>query len=205
VIEQLRANPPMPRGPGGGPGGGMPAGAGGMTPAMAGAFVGGPDGGGATALKLAPAPEPLQLPPMPASFAEVAKMFSERREGILAVALRNHVSLVRFEPGRIEFRPHSSAPNDLAQKVGRLLGEWTGRRWVVTVNTTDPAEPTLAEQDIIAENKRRQDAANHPLVQAIMAAFPGASIEVVRDIAADEPEEGELAFDAEQTPGEEEA
>ncbi|MGE5475470.1 MAG: DNA polymerase III subunit gamma/tau [Bacteroidales bacterium] len=206
VIEQLRNNPPAPRGPGGGPGGGgASAPAGGMVPAMSGGFVGGPDGGGATALKLAPAPAPLQLPPMPASFAEVAKLFSDKREGILAVALRTQVSLVRFEPGRIEFRPHASASHDLAQKVGRLLGEWTGRRWTVTVNTTDPAEPTLAEQDIIAENKRRQDAANHPLVQAIMAAFPDASIEVVRDIAPEEPEEGELAFDPEQTPGEEEA
>ncbi|HLO75215.1 MAG TPA: DNA polymerase III subunit gamma/tau [Magnetospirillum sp.] len=207
LIEQLRANPPAPRGPGGGGGGGAPApmGGGAMNPAVSGGFVGGPGGGGATALKLAPAPEPLQLPPMPASFAEVAKLFSDKREGILAVALRNQVSLVRFEAGRIEFRPHSSAPHDLAQKLGRLLGEWTGRRWTVTVNTTDPAEPTLAEQDIIAENKRRQDAANHPLVQAIMAAFPGASIEVVRDIAPEDPEEGELAFDPEQTPGEEEA
>ncbi|MCR6629693.1 MAG: DNA polymerase III subunit gamma/tau [Magnetospirillum sp.] len=216
LIEQLRANPPAPRGPGGG---GMPAGApGGMVPAMAGGFAsdpgGGPDGGGpsmhagaagATALKLAPAPDPVPLPPMPASFAEVAKLFSDKREGILAVALRNQVSLVRFEAGRIEFRPHASAPHDLAQKLGRLLGEWTGRRWTVTVNTTDPAEPTLAEQDIIAENKRRQDAANHPLVQAVMAAFPDASIEVVRDVAPEEPEEGELAFDADMTPGEEEA
>ncbi|MGE5516475.1 MAG: DNA polymerase III subunit gamma/tau [Bacteroidota bacterium] len=215
VIEQLRNNPPAPRGPSGGPGGGAPAPmGGGMAPAMSGAVVGSPDGGGATmhagaigatALKLAPAPEPLQLPPMPASFAEVAKLVSDKREGILAVALRNQVSLVRFEPGRIEYRPHKSAPHDLAQKLGRLLGEWTGRRWTVTVNTTDPAEPTLAEQEIIAENKRRQDAANHPLVQAIMAAFPNASIEVVRDIAAEEPEEGELAFDADQTPGDEEA
>jgi len=86
-----------------------------------------------------------------------------------------------------------------------LLGEWTGRRWIVTVNTTDPAEPTLAEQEIIAENKRRQDAANHPLVQAVMATFPGATIEVVRDMAAEEPEEGDLAFDADMNPGEEEA
>ncbi len=213
VIEQLRTNPPGPRGPGGG--GGAPAPGGATSPAYAGGFVGGPEGGGPqarlgaggamAALQLAPAPEPVQLPPMPASFAEVAKLFSDRREGILAVALRTQINLIRFEPGRIEFRPHASAPHDLAQKVGRLLGEWTGRRWTVTVNTTDPAEPTLAEQDIIAENKRRQDAANHPLVQAIMAAFPDASIEVVRDIAAEEPEEGELAFDPELTPGEEEA
>jgi len=206
VIEQLRNNPPAPRGPGGG-GGGMPGGApgGGMTLAQSPGFVGGPDGGGATALKLAPAPEPVQLPPMPASFAEVAKLFSDKREGVLAANLRNQVGLVRFEPGRIELRPHALAPSDLAQKMSRLLGEWTGRRWTVTVNTLDPAEPTLAEQDLIAENKRRLDAANHPLVQAIMAAFPGASIEVVRDMAPEEPEEGELAFDPEQTPGEEEA
>ena len=207
VIEQLRNNPPAPRGPGGGGGGGMPGGApaGGVTMAHAPGFVGGPDGGGATALKLAPAPEPVQLPPMPASFAEVAKLFSDKREGVLAANLRNQVGLVRFEPGRIELRPHALAPSDLAQKMSRLLGEWTGRRWTVTVNTLDPAEPTLAEQDLIAENKRRLDAANHPLVQAIMAAFPGASIEVVRDMAPEEPEEGDLAFDPEQTPGEEEA
>lgn len=207
VIEQLRNNPPAPRGPGGGGGGGMPGGApaGGMTLAQSPGFVGGPDNGGATALKLAPAPEPVQLPPMPASFAEVAKLFSDKREGVLAANLRNQVGLVRFEPGRIELRPHALAPSDLAQKMSRLLGEWTGRRWTVTVNTLDPAEPTLAEQDLIAENKRRLDAANHPLVQAIMAAFPGASIEVVRDMAPEEPEEGDLAFDPEQTPGEEEA
>lgn len=206
VIEQLRNNPPAPRGPGGG-GGGMPGGApgGGMTLAQSPGFVGGPDTGGATALKLAPAPEPVQLPPMPASFVEVAKLFSDKREGVLAANLRNQVGLVRFEPGRIELRPHALAPSDLAQKMSRLLGEWTGRRWTVTVNTLDPAEPTLAEQDLIAENKRRLDAANHPLVQAIMAAFPGASIEVVRDMAPEEPEEGDLAFDPEQTPGEEEA
>lgn len=212
VIERLRNNPPAPapRGPGGGgtPMGGM------APPAQASGFVGGPDGGGATmraatagaaALQLAPAPAPLQLPPMPAGFAEVAKLFSDKREGILAVALRTQCNLVRFEPGRIELRPHPSAPHDLAPKVARLLGEWTGRRWTVTVNLTDGTEPTLAEQDLIAENLRRQDAANHPLVQAIMAAFPDAAIEVVRDIAPEEPEDGELAFDPEQTPGEEEA
>lgn len=206
LVEQLRRNPPAPHGPGGGSGGGGGAPAGGasaMTHAMAGTSVGPGSPGGATALKMAPAPEPVALPPMPASFAEVAAMVSEKREGIVAVALRTQVSLVRFEPGRIEYRPHASAPNDLAQKLGRLLGEWTGRRWTVTVNTTDPAEPTLAEQEITAERKRREDAANHPLVQAIMAAFPGAAVEVVRDMAP-EPEEAELAFDADMNPGEEE-
>ena len=212
LVEQMRNNPPAPRGPGGG---GAPAGApGGMAHAMAGAHVGPGNGGGVTALhgggggmaalKMAPAPEPTPLPPMPMSFAETVALFSEKREGVLAVALRNHVGVVRFEPGRIEYRPHQSAPHDLAQKAMRLLAEWTGRRWTVTVNNVDPAEPTLAEQEIIAERKRREDAANHPLVQAVMTAFPGAIVELVRDMAPEEPEEAELAFDADIIPGEEE-
>jgi DNA polymerase-3 subunit gamma/tau len=219
LVEQLRTNPPAPRGPGGGGGGGASAPMGGMANAMAGAPISSGNGGGpSAALKMEPAiaVQPAQLPPMPASFAEVALLFSERREGILAVALRNQVSLVRFEPGRIEFRPHASAPRDLAPNLARLLGEWTGRRWVVTVNTTETAQPTLAEQDLIAENKRRQDAANLPLVQAVMAIFNqpqfgGATIDAVRDIAPDETEaiegseESDLAFDSDQIPGEEEA
>ncbi|MGE5547151.1 MAG: DNA polymerase III subunit gamma/tau [Solirubrobacterales bacterium] len=207
AIEQMRNNPPAPRGPGGG---GAPTGGGGGGFAMAPSpqrvmeTTGG--GGPSAALKLVPAPEaaPAQLPPMPANWAEVVALFSEKREGILAAQMKTQVHPVRCEPGRIEFRPASSAPADLSQKVARLLAEWTGRRWAVTVNTVDPAEPTLAEQEILAETKRREDAASHPLVQAVLAAFPGAAIEVVRDIAADEPEEGELAFDADQISGEEE-
>ncbi|CAA7624362.1 DNA polymerase III subunit gamma/tau [Magnetospirillum sp. UT-4] len=202
LVEQLRANPPSPapRGPGGG---GAPASGGGFTAAMAAPAPAGPSGGGGATALAAAAPM-AQLPPMPATFAQVATLFSEKREGRVAVALKTQVHLVRFEPGRIEFRPGASAQSDLAPTVARLLGEWTGRRWTVTVNSVEPAEPTLAEQEALAETRRREDAASHPLVQAVLAAFPGATVEVVRDIAADEPEAGELAFDADQIAGEEE-
>ena len=201
LIQQLRDNPPAPRGPGGGngPGGGAVA----LSKQM---VAPGSMGGPSAALKMEPAlvVQPVHLPTMPASFAEVVALFSEKREGVLAVHLRNQVNPVRFEAGRIEFRPHSSAPHDLAPRVSRLLSEWTGRRWTVTVNMTDPVEPTLSEQDAIAEHKRREDAANHPLVRAVLDAFPGAAIEIVRDLVEAEPEESDLAFDADLTPGEEE-
>ncbi|MEW5726670.1 MAG: DNA polymerase III subunit gamma/tau [Pseudomonadota bacterium] len=210
AIEQLRANPPAPRGPGGGGGGAAATGPASMASAPPRSLDGSPNGGptmaasaGATALKMEAAPA-VQLPPMPATWAEVVKLFSDRREGILAAQMRTQVSPVRCQPGVIELRPHQNAPHDLSSRVARLLSEWTGRRWTVTVNTVDPAEPTLAEQEIIAETKRREDAASHPLVQAVMAAFPGATIEAVRDVAPDEPDEAELAFDADTLPGEEE-
>ncbi|TAN57423.1 MAG: DNA polymerase III subunit gamma/tau, partial [Magnetospirillum sp.] len=186
-VEQLRANPPAPRGPGGG-GGGL---AGGVADAVSGHRTGGNGGGGATALKMQPAPvaAPVQLPAMPTSFAEVAALFADKREGIMAVQLRTRVNLVSFEAGRMEWRQHSTANADLAPKVARLLSEWTGRRWTVSVNSTDPAEPTLTEQAANAELRRRQDAAEHPLVKAVLAAFPDAAIEAVRELEPETPPE----------------
>ncbi|RAU21940.1 DNA polymerase III subunit gamma/tau [Paramagnetospirillum kuznetsovii] len=188
LVEQIRANPqppPAPRGPGGGGGGfvGAPA------DAVSGQHLGGNGNGGATALKMQPAPlaAPSQLPAMPAGFAEVVALFAEKREGVIAVQLRNQVNLVSFEPGRLEWRQHGAAASDLAPKVARLLSEWTGRRWTVSVNSSDPAQPTLAEQEAGAEMRRRQDAADHPLVKAVLAAFPGATIEKVHQLEA-EPE-----------------
>jgi DNA polymerase-3 subunit gamma/tau len=206
AIEQMRSQPPAPRGPAGGGGGAM-AGGGGTADRIGGqAIAPGSGGGPSAALKMQPATvtQPVALPPMPASFAEVAALFSERREGILAVALRSQVNLVRFEPGRIELRPHANVPNDLLPRLARQLSEWTGRRWTVTINATDPAEPTLSEQEAQAETRRREDAAAHPLIRAVLSAFPGAVIEAVRDLANDEPEEADLAFDSDLTPGDEE-
>ncbi|WP_173984957.1 DNA polymerase III subunit gamma/tau [Magnetospirillum sp. SS-4] len=208
LVERIRANPapPPPRGPAGG--GGF---AGGTADAVAGHHVGGNGGGGATALKMQPAvaAQPARLPAMPAGFAEVAALFAEKREGVVAMHLRNHVNLVSFEPGRLEWRQHAAAAADLAPKVARLLSEWTGRRWTVSVNAADPAQPTLAEQEIGAEQRRRQDAAELPLVKAVLAAFPGTTIQVVRDLEPEAapdspPADGEpvAEMDEEMFPGE---
>ncbi|MDO8605567.1 MAG: DNA polymerase III subunit gamma/tau [Phaeospirillum sp.] len=209
LVEQLRSNPqppPAPRGPGGG--GGF---AGGVADAVAGQHGGGNGGGGgATALKMQPAfvAPPVQLPAMPTSFVEVAALFAEKREGVAAMQLRTQVNLVSFEAGRIEWRQHSTAAGDLAPKVARLLSEWTGRRWTVSVNSADPSQPTLTEQEAAAELRRRQDAAEHPLVKAIQAAFPEAVVEAVRELEpemAPEPmaEYFDASIDDEMLPGEE--
>lgn len=211
LAERLRTTtpPPLPpRGPGGG--GGFAGG--GSVDAVGGHTIGGgPVHGPATALKIEPAPaaQAVPLPAMPADFAAVVALFSERREGLPAVQLRTQVNLVSFAPGRIEWRQSAAAPSDLAPKVARLLSEWTGRRWTVSVNSTDPAQPTLAEQEADSELRRRRDAAEHPLVKAVLTAFPGAAIEAVRDLGGEEPPEPpppddpEAVADDEMLPGEE--
>jgi DNA polymerase-3 subunit gamma/tau len=122
-----------------------------------------------------------ELAPAPRTFAEVVALFEARREGMLHHHLVESVHLARCEPGLLEFRPAEGAPEKFANRVGQLLSEWTGRRWMVTLSR-EPGAPTLAEQRRAAELAAKRDAAQHPLVRAVLDAFPGAAIEAVRDV-----------------------
>ena len=145
-----------------------------------------------------PAPRPpptAALDTMPQSFAEVVQLFDERREALIRSQLYSQVHLVAFEPGRIEFRPAEAAPRDLANRLGQLLGEWTGRRWVVSVSQAVGA-PTLAEEEAQRAGELRNEVAAHPLVRAVLEYFPGATIAAVRErFAAAEPGVDPMADD----------
>jgi DNA polymerase-3 subunit gamma/tau len=119
--------------------------------------------------------------PMPQSFAEVVALFDQRREAVVTSHLREHVHLIAFEPGRIEFRPADGAPSNLANRISRLLGEWTGERWLVARSEAASGEPTLREQEERRERDMRNEVARHPLVQAVLETFPGATIAAVRE------------------------
>ena len=121
--------------------------------------------------------------PAPQSWRDVVALASGRRP-MLHAHLLHSVHPVRVTQGRIEMRVRPEAPRDLAAQLGALLQELTGTRWTIVLSNAE-GEPTLAEQGRAAEAERRSLAASHPLVQAILAAFPGASIEAVRDAGAD--------------------
>ncbi len=184
ALEALRNQPAPPGGGGGGGGGGGSlagrSGGHGQMPAAV-TLNGGTGAGAQPVMRLVPQPVQPAAPSLPQSFDEVVALFAEKREAVLAAALASAVHLVRYEPGRIEFRPEPVAPPDLATRMSRLLGEWSGRPWLVSLSR-EAGEPTLREQALECEIKRKQDAASHPLVQAVLAAFPGATIEAVRDL-----------------------
>jgi len=127
------------------------------------------------------------LEPIPQSFGEVIALFDEKREVVLRSHLAAHLHLVRFEPGRIEFRPAPEAPRDLANRLGQLLGEWTGMRWLIAVSEAE-GEPTLRELQEQRETELRSGVAAHPLVRAVLDTFPGATIAAVRERLAPDPE-----------------
>ncbi len=147
----------------------------------------GPSGGGVRAVAgggtVSAAAAPSATPRL-ASFRDVTALVAEQREAMLHAHLIHSAHLVRFAPPVIELRPNPEAPRDLASRLGTLLTEVTGTRWTIALSTAE-GEPTVAEQGSAADTARRTAAADHPLVRAIMDAWPGARIDTVHDTAAD--------------------
>jgi DNA polymerase-3 subunit gamma/tau len=139
-------------------------------------------GGGAVIAAAAPAPAPA-VAAQPATWRDVVALTSGR-DPKLHGELRLLAHPVRVAPGRIEFRPAEGAPRDLSPRLAAFLLSATGQRWTISLASTG-GEPTLAEQGRTAEQDRLALARTHPLVQAVLAAFPGAMIETVRDASLD--------------------
>jgi DNA polymerase-3 subunit gamma/tau len=124
-----------------------------------------------------PRPEPAGAAPAVRlrRFEDVVAMASEKREIVLKAALERDVRLVRFEEGSIELSLVESGSRTIANDLARALQQWTGERWMVALSSEQGA-PTLRDQAVAAERERKEGAANHPLVQAVLAKFPGAQI-----------------------------
>ena len=126
----------------------------------------------------------VQAGPRFGAFRDVVAWVGEQKEAMLHAHLLYSVHLVRFAPPVIEVRPQAEAPRDLAARLAALLSEHTGTRWTIAVSL-DAGEPTIAEQGNAADTARKTAAADHPLVRAILAAFPGARIDTVHDKTMD--------------------
>ncbi|HEX3861666.1 MAG TPA: DNA polymerase III subunit gamma/tau [Stellaceae bacterium] len=148
---------------------------------------------GLAAVAMAPVPMPppaaaaeavpdIALDPQPQNFTDIVELFDKHREALLRAHLWSDVHLVAFdaEAGRIECRPTAGAPRDLTNRLGQLLTEWTGTRWIVAVSQAEGA-PTLAEAEGQRVSAVRNEVAAHPLVRAVLDTFPGATIAAVRD------------------------
>jgi DNA polymerase III subunit gamma/tau len=136
---------------------------------------------GAAMIAVEPAP---QAGPRLGTFRDVVALVGEQKEAMLHAHLLHSVHLVRFAPPVIELRPQPEAPRDLASRLAALLSDLTGTRWTIAMSAA-AGEATIAEQGNAADTARKTAAADHPLVRAIMAAFPGARIDTVHDKTVD--------------------
>ena len=150
--------------------------------------AGGGGGGGVATARATPAPARTPEPAPDAdatalarfaTFDDVVALARARRDMRMLVEIEEGVRLVRYAPGRIEFEPARGAAPELASRIAQRLQSWTGARWGVSVVGSGGA-PTIAETRAEAAGDLRSEAAAHPLVQAVLAAFPGSRIKDVR-------------------------
>ena len=121
-----------------------------------------------------------------ARFEDVIELVRTHRDVKLLVEIETGLRLVSYQPGRIEVNPTPEAARDLVGRLGARLQAWTGNRWAISV--ADGGAPTIAEVRDAAENAVRAQAEAHPLVQAVIAAFPKAKITDIRTEAEKEHE-----------------
>jgi DNA polymerase III subunit gamma/tau len=135
-----------------------------------------------------------------AGFADLIALAGQRRDLAVKLALERDVRLVRCEDGRLEIALEPTAAKTLVNDLARKFSQWTNRRWMVVVSAED-GEPTVRSQHDARQAALKTGVRADPLVQAVLARFPGAEIVDVREGAAalpqglpsDEPEDKELA------------
>ena len=149
--------------------------------------AGGPANGARPALAVHPqaVSHPVAAPEAPATrprlerLEDVVALAALKRDISLKTALERDVHLVRFDEGSIEFSLAPDASPALPQLLMRKLGEWTGNRWVVALSR-DPGAPSLKQQAEARARAQRSGIEADPLVRAVLAAFPGATLGEVR-------------------------
>jgi DNA polymerase-3 subunit gamma/tau len=114
-----------------------------------------------------------------ANFDELVALAGEKRDLTLKSALERDVRLVRFEDGKLEIALEPGATQVLAGELSKKLNAWTGRRWMVVISA-EPGAPTLRAQAEARKAELKDGVRADPLVQAVLAKFPGAEIVAVR-------------------------
>jgi len=129
-----------------------------------------------------------------ASFPALIALANEKRDLATKSALERDVRLVRFEDGKLEIALEASARKTLVNDLSRKLTEWTGKRWMVVVSAEEGA-PTVSSQAQAKKSELEQGVRGDPLVQAVLARFPGAEIiGVTRREDPGEPPAGDVPF-----------
>ena len=113
---------------------------------------------------------------LPSSFVSLVKLLEDGGKRILAQQLHDQVGLVRFAPPELALRPMRPLGGDWPRELAAALKALTGASWQVSLSD-EPGEPSLLDQEKIAEERVRAEVLADPSVRAVVEAFPDAELE----------------------------
>jgi len=114
----------------------------------------------------------------PRTYLELVALAGERRDILLKTALEQQMRPVAFREKSVEVALVEGADPAVIQILSRRLREWTGQTWGVSVSTRPAAGPTMRDVKDQHAERARAEAAEDPLVKAILDLFPGSTVKV---------------------------
>jgi DNA polymerase-3 subunit gamma/tau len=133
--------------------------------------------GAATSTPSAPSAKPSgPTARLPADFRALIELLESGGKHQLAVQLHDQVGLVRYAPPELALKPSRPLGGDWPRELAAALKSLTGTSWQVT-HSDEAGEPSLLDQEKMAEERVRADVLADPGVRAVMEAFPDAELE----------------------------
>ncbi|WP_341632548.1 DNA polymerase III subunit gamma/tau [Sphingomonas agri] len=113
---------------------------------------------------------------IPTDFTGLIRAVEGSGKHLLAQQLHDQVGLVRYAPPELVLRPTRPLGADWSRDVAVGLKAATGATWQVSLSD-DAGEPSLLDQEKMAEERVRADVLADPNVRAVMDTFPDAELE----------------------------
>ena len=113
---------------------------------------------------------------MPADFAGLVGLLEAQGKHQLAVQLHDQVGLVRYAPPELALKPTRPLGGDWPRELALALKVATGTVWQVSLSD-EQGEPSLLDQEKMAEERVRADVLADPNVRAVTDALPDAELE----------------------------
>ncbi len=124
----------------------------------------------------APVPAAASGSSAPASYRELVDRLQQAGKRILAQELHDQVGLVSFMPPELVLKPLRPLGAEWMRDLAGALKDVTGSRWTVSF-TDQGGEPSLQQQEQIAEEAIRAAVLDEPNVRAVMDSFPDATLD----------------------------
>jgi DNA polymerase-3 subunit gamma/tau len=113
---------------------------------------------------------------LPGDFRGLIELLESRGKHHLAVQLHDQVGLVRYVPPELVLKPARPLGPDWTRELATILKSATGTSWQVSLSD-EAGEPSLLDQEKMAEERVRAEVLADPGVRAVMDAFPDAELE----------------------------
>ena len=113
---------------------------------------------------------------LPSDFRALIAGLEQAGKHQLAVQLHDQVGLVRYEPPELVLKPVRPLGTDWSRDLMLALKSATGASWQVSLSD-ESGEPSLLDQEKMAEERVRAEVLNDANVRAVLDAFPDAELE----------------------------